>query len=352
MQATGPFSTYLPIALGTSGGGATLDTNAYTVKLSATLSGSGGLNMVGSGTLTLAAADTYTGTTLVSGGTLGLSNALALQNSTLDTNGSGMLSFGSLPAATLGGLTGPGTLNLANSASIAVALSVGNNKASTTYSGMLDGPGSLTKIGTGVLALTGSSTYTGPTSINQGALIVNGSLVSPVTVNSGGTLGGMGNLGSGTVNAGGQIAPGSPLGTMHFSGGLVLAAGAQLDYDLDLPGTSSMISCGNLVLGSPLQFSSFDFTTTTNFQQGTYYLIEANSLPGGSLGTSASGAIGDYLATLAVQNNNLVLTVVPEPGTLVLLGVAATILLAWRCRQERAAAPGRLDANLLPRGER
>ena len=35
--------------------------------------------------------------------------------------------------------------------------------------------------------------------INQGTLLVNGSLVSPVTVNSGGTLGGTGSLTSGTV---------------------------------------------------------------------------------------------------------------------------------------------------------
>ena len=184
---------------------------------------------------------------------------------------------------TVGSMSGAASINLGSG-----ILTVGSDSTTTTYSGAISGGGSVATTGNGTLFLTGSNTYTGPTTITLGKLTVDGWLTnSPVTVN-GGTLGGTGHLSSGTVSAGGQIAPGNPLGTLNFSGGLFLAAGSQMDYDLDLPDTSSMISCGNLVLGSPLQFSSFDFTTTTNFQQGTYYLIEANSLPDGSLGTSTS----------------------------------------------------------------
>ena len=108
------------------------------------------------------------------------------------------------------------------------------------------GGGGLVKNGLGTLALTGSSTYTGPTSIDQGELQVNGSLASPVTVNSGGTLGGTGYLSSVTVSQSGQIAPGDAPGTLTIGGSLILATGAILDYALDTPSTSDMIFAGSL----------------------------------------------------------------------------------------------------------
>ncbi len=116
LQANRGFYTSLPMTLGASGGGATFDTAGYAMVLSGSLSGPGGLTIADSGTMLLSATNTYTGNTLVSGGTLALGSPLALQNSMLDTSGSGTLSFGSCIAATLGGLAGPGTLSLANSA--------------------------------------------------------------------------------------------------------------------------------------------------------------------------------------------------------------------------------------------
>ena len=214
LLARGSFSTSMPLTFNVPGGDATIDTAGYNVTLSGSLSGPGNLVKTDYGVLLLATTNTYSGTTLISGGTLALGSPLALQNSTLDTSGSGALSFGSLTAATFGGLTGPGTLNLADSPFGPVALSVGNNNASTTFSGTLSGPSSLTKIGTGVLALTGSDTYTGTTTVNEGQLVVNGSLASPVTVNSGGTLGGAGYLTSVAVSSCGAIAPGNPLGCL------------------------------------------------------------------------------------------------------------------------------------------
>ncbi len=345
LQASSGFTTTLPMNLGTSGGGATFDTAGFAVTLSGSLSGPGSLTKLDSGTLALAAANTYTGNTLIGGGTLALGNSLALENSTLDTGGSGVLSYGTLTSATFGGLTGTGTLSLANTSSSAVALSVGNNNASTTFSGMLKGVGSLNKIGSGVLALSGSNTYTGPTTITLGKLVVDGWLPnSAVTVN-GGTLGGTGHLSSGTVTAGGQIAPGNPLGTLHFSGGLVLSSGADMDFELDTPSTSSMISCSSLTLGGQ-QFSNFAFPYTANFAPGTYYLIEAGSSPSGTLGTSTSGTIDGYPASLAVKGNNLVLTVVPEPGTLALFGVGVGCLVG--AGYVRRDSHRRKTASLVP----
>ena len=153
-----------------------IDTNGVNVAFASGLAGSnsGGLTKIGSGMLTLATANAFSGNTLISGGTLALGNALALQQSTLDTSGSGVLSFGALTAATLGGLTGSGTLSLANSSSSAVVLTVGNDNASPTYSCMLQGPGSLNKIGSGTLTLAASNTYSGGTTLSAGLLSVGG----------------------------------------------------------------------------------------------------------------------------------------------------------------------------------
>ena len=94
-----------------------------------------------------------------------------------------------------------------------------------------------------------------------------------------------------------------------------------MDYDLDTPSTSKTIACGSLTVGSPLEFSSFSFENTSNFGPGVYDLIQSNtSLPVNFLGGSTSGPVDGYPANLSVSGNELVFTVVPEPGTLVLSG--------------------------------
>ena len=78
-----------------------------------TISGSGTLTKTGTGTLTLAGANTYTGNTLISQGTLQLGNNLALQNSVLDTTGTGALTCSAgVNMPTFGGLTGANNMTL------------------------------------------------------------------------------------------------------------------------------------------------------------------------------------------------------------------------------------------------
>jgi autotransporter-associated beta strand protein len=129
----------------------------------------GGFTKYGTGCLTLGnPSSTFNGTTLVAAGTLSVSE-FALQNSTLDTSGSGFLLFGG--PAMLGGLQGSGSLALSNLYVTSVALSVGGNNSDTTFCGNLTGSGSLTKVGTGKLVLAGTDTYTGGTTVTAGRLV-------------------------------------------------------------------------------------------------------------------------------------------------------------------------------------
>jgi autotransporter-associated beta strand protein len=324
------FSTTLPIMLG-AGAGANFDTSNGSVTLAGALTGPGRLTKIGSRVLTLTTANSYSGATLVRGGTLALGNALAIQNSTFDTSGIGLLSFGSLATATFGGLTGSGSLRVSNSASAAVNLQVGLNGGNTTFLGSLIGSGSLSKTGSGALTLAGSNSYTGLTSVNQGAILVNGSLASPVTVNNGGALGGTGSLSSAIVNSGGHLAPGDSPGVLNITGSLSLLSGAKMDYELNTPLDSDevLMPTGTLAL-SGQQFSDFNFTPLGGFGPGSYTLIDAGTVNGG-LGAVTSGTINGLSASLAIQGNDLVLTVVPEPSSAAMLAVAAAVAL-WSAK--------------------
>ncbi|HTS16529.1 MAG TPA: autotransporter-associated beta strand repeat-containing protein [Verrucomicrobiae bacterium] len=144
-----------------------------TMTLSGVISGPGGFTTAGNNgttTIVLGNANTFSGGATLSSGTLSLNNSLALQNSTLYDLTNFHLVFGAPTAYTLGGLSGTGSIMLTNGAGSGVALTVGNNNATTAYSGILSGSGSLTKTGSGVLTLSGASTYTGNTIVSGGTL--------------------------------------------------------------------------------------------------------------------------------------------------------------------------------------
>ena len=159
-----------PIAAGQT---AILDTNGNNVTLSSVLSGDGGLNKLGAGTLTLDAANTFSGVMTIEAGTLMLANSQALQDSTFDTDGGGTLELvPGIGSVYLGGLSGATDTVLEDGAAnpAPIQLFVGGNSQDTVYSGMLSGGGSLTKIGSGTLTLDGLNTYTGGTEIAGGVL--------------------------------------------------------------------------------------------------------------------------------------------------------------------------------------
>ncbi len=174
-QAAASFTTYLPINLSQAGSSGVFDTSGNSLTLAGPISGPGGLQKIGAGTLVLAVSNNFTGTTLVSNGTLLLGDPNALSGSTFDTSGTGALSFGGLTSANFGGLQGSGNLMLTNTASVNVALTVGLNDDDTTFSGTLsdtNGMGSLTKVGTGTLVLTGTNSYGGGTVVLDGTLVL------------------------------------------------------------------------------------------------------------------------------------------------------------------------------------
>ena len=113
-------------------------TGTPTLTLGAvTDSGSGyGITETGIGKLVLSASNNYSGTTLVSAGTLTLNNVNALQNSTLDTGPAGTQTFtfgvGGNNTYNLGGLQGSNNLSLSSN-----TLNVGANNRNTTYSGAI-----------------------------------------------------------------------------------------------------------------------------------------------------------------------------------------------------------------------
>ena len=127
------------------------------------ISGAGSLTLAGSGNLNLYGSNTFTGPTFVNGGNLNVHNSGALQASTVTPTTGGLVVL--CVSGSFGGLSGSGFVDLWNG-----DLTVGDNNANTTYSGLIYDSHSLKKVGSGTLTLTGSNAYTGSTTITGGTL--------------------------------------------------------------------------------------------------------------------------------------------------------------------------------------
>jgi autotransporter-associated beta strand protein len=179
----------------------TIDTDGNNAAFTGVISGSGGLIKAGAGTLVLTGANTYSGGTTITGGTL-VGNTTSLQgditnNAALifdqatggtfaDTiSGSGSLTKDGTGTLTLtgantytGGTTITGGTLVGNTTSLQGDIAndaalVFDQATNGTFGGDVSGSGSLTKTGVGTLTLTGGNTYTGGTTITGGTLVGN-----------------------------------------------------------------------------------------------------------------------------------------------------------------------------------
>lgn len=108
----------------------------------------------------------------------------------------------------------------------------------------VSGTGALTKLGEGTLGLFGQNTYTGETRVEEGLLVVNGSIATSAltTVFDGAALAGTGTVGNLRIASGGAIAPGQSIGTLNVAGNLSFAAGSRYEVEVNAEGKSDLIA--------------------------------------------------------------------------------------------------------------
>lgn len=182
-------NTNIQLAAAVQPGMVTFDNSAKNYAFSgAAIAGPTYLTKSGAGSVTFNAANTYTGGTLIQNGTIGLNIAQGVpQNSNLTVNAPGQFDLNGF-AQVLDLLSGNGTVKLGNG-----ALTAGSANGSSTFSGFIDGTGSVAKTGVGNWTLASPSNYSGVTTISGGKLIVTantalGSAAAGTVVNAGGSL--------------------------------------------------------------------------------------------------------------------------------------------------------------------
>jgi fibronectin-binding autotransporter adhesin len=215
----------------------------YTATIENELAGSAGLVKTDLGTLVLTGANSYAAGTTVNGGTLQIGN---------------------------GGATGSITGDIANNGTLVV-----NRSGSIMLDGTISGTGSLAKLGSSVLTLTGTNSYLGGTVVGGGT----------VQISSDANLGdvaGMLSLQGGTLQA-----------AASFSSGRNVLLGSTTSNSIDTQGFDVTL---NGTIGDGPNNSSGDFVTKLG--SGTLTLTGANTyanrtvIAGGTLALAGAGTIG------------------------------------------------------------
>ncbi len=101
---------------------------------------------------------------------------------------------------------------------------------------------SLTKAGASTWTLTGTTAFAGNVAVNQGRLVVNGTLPGTVTVAGGGILGGAGTIATLVADNNGTLAPGNSIGTLNVTGNATFNAGSTYQVEINSAGQSDLVN--------------------------------------------------------------------------------------------------------------
>jgi len=172
------------------------------------------------------------------------------------------------------------------------------------------GFGALLKAGTGTLSLTGSSDYTGPTTVAAGTLNVNGSITSSVLVNNGATLSGIGRVGPTVMN--GTISPGNSIGTLSINGNYVQNPGSTYVVEINTARQSDRIQVTGqaTINGGTVQV----IAQPGNYAPGIRYLIlNANNGRAGAYNNLTLFGLNRSAVLLYQGNNIFLVTALTRP---------------------------------------
>jgi autotransporter-associated beta strand protein len=276
VAATGDISVSNPVTITGAGFALTLGGVGLSSSVASIIDNtSGGVVKNGTGTWTLTGVNTYTGPTVVNAGILSVNGTSLPDSSAVTVAAPGILRL--TAAETIGSLAGTGNVRLSS-----FTLNAGGDNTSTTFSGLLNGTGALTKAGTGTLTLSGSSPYTGPTTISAGTVQL-------------GATGTATNTPLGTAAAGTSVTFGAALDLNGFS----LATAEALTLEGDGVAFGGALTNSSSTAATYAGLLTLGFSSSIVAGNGDILLTNAGTITGAGFGLTLGGtATGSTLASI------------------------------------------------------